>query len=211
MSIKAMNLVWEHSTQKGSGLILMLAIADFANDEMVAFPSVDRLAFKTRMSRRNVQTLTRKICEQGELVVEEAKGPFGCNLYRITTGGGANFAPVQTPGSGLHPIRKERSESEDDRAGQIYDAYPKKIARPQSIHAIKEALKKMPFQDLMNATTHLAELWEGADISFCPRATVWFREERYMDDPATWGPRERKSPAPPKGQGEGGEAGPLKF
>ncbi len=109
MSIKAMSEVWEHSKQKGNGLLLLLAIADFANDELKCFPSVDRLAFKTRMSRRNVQTLVRQMAEEGEILIHENAGPKGCNVYEIRgvqtlhgckpapekgTGGDANERPA---------------------------------------------------------------------------------------------------------------------
>lgn len=112
MSIKAMSEVWEHSKQKGNGLLLMLAIADFANDDLKCYPSVDRLAFKTRMSRRNIQTLCRQLVEEGEIQIHENKGPSGCNVYEIMgvqtlhpckpapekgTEGGANQRPALAP------------------------------------------------------------------------------------------------------------------
>ena len=56
MSLRVMNWVWEHSTAKGSELLLLLDIADAADDQgRNAFPSISTLAAKTRMSRRTVQ------------------------------------------------------------------------------------------------------------------------------------------------------------
>jgi hypothetical protein len=40
MSIKVMSLVWEKSQAKGKELLLMLAIADFADDWGEAFPGI---------------------------------------------------------------------------------------------------------------------------------------------------------------------------
>jgi hypothetical protein len=54
MSISIMTLVWSESQHKGSELLLLLAIADNANDQGIAYPSLRTLAKKTRMSRRNV-------------------------------------------------------------------------------------------------------------------------------------------------------------
>lgn len=101
MSIKAMTTVWENSKQKGNALLLLLALADHANDIMECFPSVDRLAFKTRMSRRNVQALAKQLVKDGEIEIDEQAGPKGCNLYRIV--GVQNLHPCK-------PAPEKRSE-----------------------------------------------------------------------------------------------------
>lgn len=95
MSIRLMTEVWEHSKQKGSPLLLLLAIADHANDRNVAFPSIDSLAKKTRLSSRNVQRLIDKLTQCKELTVELNAGPSGTNLYRIYVRmGGDNLSGV---------------------------------------------------------------------------------------------------------------------
>jgi hypothetical protein len=92
MSIRMMTLVWDQSQHKGSELLLLLAIADNANDQGVAYPSVRTLAKKTRLSRRNVQYLINKVEQSGELRVSVGTGPHGCNEYYVLLEGGANFA-----------------------------------------------------------------------------------------------------------------------
>jgi hypothetical protein len=100
MSIRVMSSVWEDSKQKGNGLLLMLALADFADDQGKCYPSVDRLAFKTRMSRRNVQNLSRQLVEDGEISITENAGKNGCNIYQIM--GVQTLHPCKSaPGSGI--------------------------------------------------------------------------------------------------------------
>lgn len=83
MSIKVMNWVWEHSTAKGSELLLLLAIADTADDGgRNAFPSISTLAGKTRMSRRTVQRLVVKLETDGHLVLRR-EGGRRSNSYEI--------------------------------------------------------------------------------------------------------------------------------
>jgi len=67
MSIKIMTEVWEHSQMKGSLLLLLLAIADFANDDGIAYPGTPTLAKKIRMSERQVKRLRQKLYDAGEL------------------------------------------------------------------------------------------------------------------------------------------------
>ncbi len=69
MSIQCMNRVWKYSKQKGSGLLLLLAIADVARDNGVAWPGIRGLARKTRVSKRTVIRLIQKAEQAGELQV----------------------------------------------------------------------------------------------------------------------------------------------
>jgi Helix-turn-helix domain len=86
LSIKVMQDVWQRSEQKGSALLLLLAIADHAHDDGAgAYPSVETLARKVRMSRRNTQLLIRHLEKAGEIQVEHGAGPRGCNLYAVKT------------------------------------------------------------------------------------------------------------------------------
>ena len=61
MSIKIMNAVWHLSKQKGTPLLLMIAISDNANDNGEAWPGIEYLARKIRMSERQTQRLVRDL------------------------------------------------------------------------------------------------------------------------------------------------------
>jgi len=64
-----MDRVWSVSTQKGSALLLMLAIADHAADDGYCWPKTETLASKIRMSVRTVYRLIDSIEKDGELYV----------------------------------------------------------------------------------------------------------------------------------------------
>ncbi len=55
MSIKAVSWVWEHSPEKSTRLLMLIAIADYCDDEGICYPSVRRLAEKCRLSSRRAQ------------------------------------------------------------------------------------------------------------------------------------------------------------
>lgn len=83
MSIRVMSHVWENSKQSGSALVLLLAIADFANDDGMAWPAIGTLAKKIRMSERYVHRLVRDMVTAGEMRVEYKAGKNGTNQYWI--------------------------------------------------------------------------------------------------------------------------------
>ncbi len=96
LSVKIQADIWKHSKQKGSALLIMLAIGDFSDDEGMAFPSVKTLASKTKLSERGVQYLLKQLEKSGELSIEHGAGPKRCSLFRVQILQGANIAPVQT-------------------------------------------------------------------------------------------------------------------
>ena len=117
MSIKAMTHVWATSKQKGSALVLLLAIADYAHDDGGgAYPSVETLAAKCRMTDRNVQLLIRSLCDAGELCVEVGTGPHRSNMYRLPMG--EKFSPLKSfQGENAGTARVKNSVPEGEKLG----------------------------------------------------------------------------------------------
>ncbi len=64
-------------------LLVSLAIADSANSEGFAFPSIDFLAHKARTRPRGVQEICRSLEQDGKLEIQIGKGRNGTNLYRL--------------------------------------------------------------------------------------------------------------------------------
>jgi hypothetical protein len=78
-----MAYVWDHSQQTGTNLLMMLAIADMANDAGRCWPTMDRLAQKCRMERRQAQYLIKHLVEVGELLVEHGRGRGYPSIYVV--------------------------------------------------------------------------------------------------------------------------------
>jgi len=83
MSIRVMTRVWDHSKSRNGERLVLLAIADFADDHGRAFPSVASLRAKSAMSERGVQQAIARLQEIGELCVEIGAGPHGVNVYWV--------------------------------------------------------------------------------------------------------------------------------
>jgi hypothetical protein len=86
MSIRVTSRVWEYSQQQGSRLLAILAIADHADDDGVAWPGIPRVARKVRVDDRQAQRIVRQLTAAGELFVREGRGRANTNLYFVVIG-----------------------------------------------------------------------------------------------------------------------------
>lgn len=82
MSVRVSTWVWHETTAAGSDLLVLLALADCANDDGECFPGVEVLVDKTRMSRA---TVFRRLdaLEEGGLLERIRRGNRQSNVYRI--------------------------------------------------------------------------------------------------------------------------------
>ncbi|HMA46989.1 MAG TPA: helix-turn-helix domain-containing protein [Frankiaceae bacterium] len=84
MSVRATTWVWEHSPTAGTARLVLLAIADTADDAGGnAWPSVATLARKTRLDVRTVQRVIRRLVAGGHLRVAPTAGRGGTNVYTV--------------------------------------------------------------------------------------------------------------------------------
>lgn len=71
MSIRVSTTVWEYSQQSGTKLLIMLALADQANDQGECWPSIATVAHKARLSERGVQYVIQQLIGSGELALKD--------------------------------------------------------------------------------------------------------------------------------------------
>lgn len=69
MSVRHLTAVFAEFPGKGLELTVMLALADFANERGVAYPSIATLAKKARCSERQAQRILQALVQAGHLVV----------------------------------------------------------------------------------------------------------------------------------------------
>lgn len=76
-------------------MLVLLAIADCANDEGWAWPSQETLAKKTRMSERQVRRIVKDIQALGEIDMHmRQEGRKRHNFYRVTVGQDVRSLPM---------------------------------------------------------------------------------------------------------------------
>ena len=91
-----MTQVWSSSRATKGQLLVLLAIADFADDDGHAFPSLKVLGKKARLSVRETQNCLRQLEHLGEVKIEKRQMPhggYGPSLYHILTPGAISAPP----------------------------------------------------------------------------------------------------------------------
>lgn len=74
MSIRIMTAVWERTDLSSTQKLVLLALADWANDEGLCWPSINRLAVKASMAGRSIQRIIRELEEAGFVCRDEVTG-----------------------------------------------------------------------------------------------------------------------------------------
>src|SRR5919109_85082 len=105
MSITIMSLVWNRAPLQGGALLTLLALADWANDEGECWPSIPKLATKSRQSARNVRYILRDLEEEGFVSVQVHPGLHHTNYYHLNIAKLQNLQPLQGLEKNLQPLQ----------------------------------------------------------------------------------------------------------
>jgi hypothetical protein len=74
MSVDVSSWVWKHSDAAGAELLVLLALADIANHNGLAWPSIGTLASRTRLHEQTVRGHLHSLRDRGALSVEHVPG-----------------------------------------------------------------------------------------------------------------------------------------
>ena len=93
MSNLALNTVFGHSKTRHAARLVLLALADRANEQGIAWPGTADLMRRTGLSKPSVWKGTKEAEALGELVVERYKGPNRTHRYTVQILNGSDSEP----------------------------------------------------------------------------------------------------------------------
>ncbi len=111
MSVRIMSLVWDYEALGQSETLVLLAIADHADDRGHCWPSIDRIAAKSRLKRRQTQTVIKRLELSGYLQVDRPAAKLGrghTSRYTVINKG-AISAPILEEGCKNQHVRVQFS------------------------------------------------------------------------------------------------------
>ena len=87
MSLVTMNRIWDHAHHSGTNLVVLLALADRADEDGICWPGVDWIAQRARLQPRQARNVLRSLECTGDLITINRKGGrHRTNLYIISAG-----------------------------------------------------------------------------------------------------------------------------
>jgi len=141
-----MSEIWQNGPSKQSERFVLLALADYANDDGECWPSISGVCKKTCMSERGVQTIIRRLENEGWLEISIGGGRKNCNLYTVKTlqemhpaGNAPPHMDAETPhmdainpaGNAPEPSYNHKEPSYEDNArDSVKEKKPKKVRIP---------------------------------------------------------------------------------
>jgi len=214
MSIKWMTWVWQESPYAGERLLLHLALADYASDEGVCFPSHHTLARKARCSTSWVsQTMRQMVKDDLIVVVERAGNGRGkVGRYRLTKGStqsdlsddiGVTATTNRSHSDPSDTYSLNRHEP-SNTFEQLWKAYPKKVAKAAAQRAFDRLMKQPdpPSIDMLIKAVERYAL-NIRDLQFCAHLATWLNSERWTDEQQLVVVVEQVDPAIQSAQGLG--------
>lgn len=173
MSIKQMSIVFNDTTLKPTKKLIMLAIADNANDTGVAFPSWNTISQKTGLARQTLQDNLKQLANDGYIFKKNRsrkKGGRSSNKYIIYPYKNKHLLDeedyllfedlyTQSQGDGLP------TQSQGDGLGQGIQSQGDGLESEPSLN-IKPSLVEFDMETLEN---EFQELWKGYSLIFLKR------------------------------------------
>ena len=192
-----MTWVWANSPYSGERLLLHLALADYANDDGVCFPSHATLAAKARCSTGWVsQTIKQMIADHLIEIVEPAgQGRGKVGRYRLLKG--LTECDLSEPigltltadrsnsdGSDSYLLNRQETNTQFD---SLWSHYPRKTAKGAARRAFERLMKQSDapaLDDLIAAVGRYAQPFTSGqiDITYCAHLATWLNGERWLDE-----------------------------
>lgn len=129
MSVHAISWVLKHSAAEGTNRLCLLVLANYADEEGLAWPGVSRIAREMRVSERTAQRAIRSLAAGGHVEVVPQGAPDSRiradrrpNAYRLRTRGDDSVTP--------HGVTPDAPRGDNQRADGVTPLSPEPSVEP---------------------------------------------------------------------------------
>jgi len=195
MSLRALTWAWEQELTNPSEKLVLLAIADHANDDGMCWPSMSHVAERCLLSTRQIQRITEQLVDYGLVSRERRKRPDGTlgtytytlNIHRTPMSGPTGHPrPVvhRTPVSAHNRHNRTVIEPTHDHFDRFWQLYPRKIAK-QKCARWWQRNTDMVSPVILTGIQRWADYWQqsNTETRYIPHPYTWLTQERWYDDP----------------------------
>ena len=206
MSFSALSWASKQKTGSGTTKLVLLCLANYADDKNSCFPSYKTLIAFTEFSRMTIVTSLKKLQEKGFITINNRFQDLGdsarqtSNLYQLHINNEPHTKYIPPSIVGIPP------HSQSDTPPPIVDVphitynnkplynkefeifwktYPNRPndnkygAFQKFVDIIKK--KEITFEVLIEKTKWFAKTQEGKDTKFIPHCKTWLSQKRFLD------------------------------
>jgi hypothetical protein len=150
MSVKVMSQVWESEGLSPTERLILLSLADHADDAGTCYPSIKRLSHRTGLSERAVQGALKRLSDAGWLEIRLNAGPRGCNMFTVSPPQemhpAGNAPPQQVPGP-PQQVRQTPAAGAPEPSGTVKN---RQGARESVLKILLDVLSEEVAQDFID-------------------------------------------------------------
>lgn len=203
MSFEAMAWASKAKTRNTVTKLVLLMLANYADDEHSAFPSYAHLADLCECTERTVKRAIKELQDQGLLEVQRRfkDGRQTANRYVIQVGslgvtnmppsGVTNMTPSGVTKTTPYTVTRIQSEGNNNHRPAKGDypesfqtwwrSYPRRDGSKAKAYDLwrKAVDSKVTDQALLDATERFARQCKNKDKKFIPHATTWLNQARW--------------------------------
>lgn len=194
MSFDAMSWAVKQKCKTPTSKLILLLIANYADENNSAYPSKDHLSQMANCDERTIRRSLKSLQDQGLLQVEQrynADGRQTSNRYFLALdkvsisapavkGEGDIFAGVGVTKMPPNTIRNIQKNKYCSDFIEWWDTYPRRDGSKAKAYDLwVKAVKEISVSDLLVKTKMFRDSRKGEDQKFTPHATTWLNQKRY--------------------------------
>lgn len=178
MSFQAMAWAVKQDTKSPVSKLILLMVANYADEKGEAYPSQDHLAKLCQCTRVSVNKHIKDLEKQNFLSIRKTKnGMFGYNTYTL------NMGLVNNINIASKEYLYNTQDIQNNRFDDFWNNCPRKIAKKKTKTIYNNLIKKKEVTEerLINSMDKYAESVKNTDIAFIVHPTTWLNQGRWDD------------------------------
>ena len=194
MSFEAMRWASQQTAGTSTNKLLLLLLANYADQDFTCFPSIKKLAVMAECGESTVRRSLKDLAKRDLIEIRTRFEPYGercrqtSNIYTLKGFQNETHPPVKlTPA----PLSKSTGDITSHNNQSIYtiafdefwSVYPRRpnSSKKDAFAKFKKALNKITALELIQITELFAKSMANKDPQYIPHASTWLSQERFID------------------------------
>lgn len=197
MSIRAITWAFEQQGLTSTQKLVLLKLADNANDDGYCWPSREMISKHTGLSISTISRTARKLADMGivDVIPQSQNGVSLPNRYKLHMGAasetgvgaqehGGSSTRARGVGAQEHtePSVRTVNEPSEEEFDAWYAEYPRHQDKGHARRAYRKARKKADAESLLSGARKARKRYQDTEKQYIPLPATWLNGERWLDE-----------------------------